>query len=232
MSVYEDPPGAEPAALPGEPGAPRDPSGSRGGAGGAHAAAKSCFPRVPTCWQRCQPPALTRDSRPAGRGPGCPRAALTTIDLQDLADCCFLGPDAPPAGHPAAAQVRSFPRVAPRRLWRPHSTAARSRDAASPVGSAGACGWRAVGPDSGLEAGTLPAARLPASGSGPSRPAPAGGSPGGPLRRTRPGRLPRSPGAAAEHGAHRGPGGGARRSPGAGRGGEQVRAPGPLPAGP
>ncbi|XP_036136825.1 multicilin [Molossus molossus] len=30
--------------------------------------------------------------------------ALTTIDLQDLADCSFLGPDAPPAGDSATSQ--------------------------------------------------------------------------------------------------------------------------------
>ncbi|XP_066216936.1 multicilin [Saccopteryx leptura] len=54
VSVYEDPPGAEPAALP----------------------------------------------------------ALTTIDLQDLADCSFLGPDAPPAGDSAASQNYALQTVA------------------------------------------------------------------------------------------------------------------------
>ncbi|XP_037001042.2 multicilin [Artibeus jamaicensis] len=54
VSVYEDPPGAEPATLP----------------------------------------------------------ALTTIDLQDLADCSLLGPDAPPAGDSAAWQSQAAPPTA------------------------------------------------------------------------------------------------------------------------
>lgn len=37
---------------------------------------------------------------------GSARAALTTIDLQDLADCSsLLGSDAPPSGDLAALQV-------------------------------------------------------------------------------------------------------------------------------
>uniref|UniRef100_A0A8C5LF66 Multicilin n=1 Tax=Jaculus jaculus TaxID=51337 RepID=A0A8C5LF66_JACJA len=44
------------------------------------------------------------------RAPHLPRAALTTIDLQDLADCTtLLGSGATPAGHPAASQNHSLP---------------------------------------------------------------------------------------------------------------------------
>ena len=43
---------------------------------------------------------------PPGRVSGSRRAALTTIDLQDLADCSsFLGSDPPPGGDSAASQV-------------------------------------------------------------------------------------------------------------------------------
>lgn len=46
---------------------------------------------------------------PPARVSRSPRAALTTIDLQDLADCTsLLGSDAPPSGDPAASQVPSL----------------------------------------------------------------------------------------------------------------------------
>lgn len=106
MSVYEDPPDSEPAALPGEP---------RG----------SC----PTPSYPCRVGAAHADRSPLPpgsevlvEGPGgdlaeklrvrwvrvsrSPRAALTTIDLQDLADCTsLLGSEAPPSGDPPASQV-------------------------------------------------------------------------------------------------------------------------------
>ncbi|KAF7483476.1 Hypothetical predicted protein [Marmota monax] len=88
VSVYEDPPDVEPAALPGEP---------------RSTCATLHFPLGETS------PCLRRPGGgPSGEsGQEAKRpSALTTIDLQDLADCSsLLGSDAPPSGDPAASQV-------------------------------------------------------------------------------------------------------------------------------
>lgn len=74
---------------------------------------------------------------------GSPRAALTTIDLQDLADCSLFGSDAPPSGDSVASQVPSIPLGASRpltaqtptpELWVPF------RKGLSQAGSAGTSG--------------------------------------------------------------------------------------------
>lgn len=105
---------------------------------------RAAFPRVPTSWQRCQRRALAGRLRVRPvRVSGSPRAALTTIDLQDLADCSLLGSDAPPSGDSVASQVPPFPLGTSRPLtaqpptpesWVPF------RKGLSQVGSAGTSG--------------------------------------------------------------------------------------------
>lgn len=119
MSVYEDPPDAEPAALPGEPlgpyAIPRVP-----GAGWVRRArfVRASLSGTSTSWQLCQRQALAERLRVrSARVFGSPCAALTTIDLQDLADCSsLLGSDAPPSGDSAALQVPPLPARALRLL--------------------------------------------------------------------------------------------------------------------
>lgn len=110
MSVYEDPQDAEPATLPGEHGGPRTAlQVSCAGWVGSARLGRAAFPRVPTSWRRCQRRALAGRLRVRPvRVFGSPRAALTTIDLQDLADCSLLGSDAPPSGDSVASQVPPF----------------------------------------------------------------------------------------------------------------------------
>lgn len=123
--MYEDPQDPESAVLPGEPGGPRT------------------TPRVPPAewvehaWLgRAALPGFLRPGGDASGEPllessgsaplvvsGSPRAALTTIDLQDLADCSLLGSDAPPSGDSEASQVPPLPLGASRIL------VAQARDA-------------------------------------------------------------------------------------------------------
>ncbi|XP_021117081.1 multicilin [Heterocephalus glaber] len=109
VSVYEDPPDAVPAALPGEPrGTCATPLAPRAG-------------WVRRAQQGASLPGLRRPGEGSSGQLGgeaevrlarvsrSPRAALTTIDLQDLADCSsLLGSVAPPIGDPDASQNHSL----------------------------------------------------------------------------------------------------------------------------
>lgn len=109
--MYEDPQDAEPSELPGEPGGPRTtPWVPRAGWVEHARLERAAVPQVPTSWRRCQRQALAGRLRvrPA-RVSGSPRAALTTIDLQDLADCSLLGSNTPPSDDSAASQVPFLP---------------------------------------------------------------------------------------------------------------------------
>ena len=77
----------------------------------------------------------------AARVSGSTRAALTTIDLQDLADCSsLLGSDAPPSGDLATLQVSPFTLEAEQPRFRLRSQGFVFRKGSSQVGSAGTGG--------------------------------------------------------------------------------------------